>query len=239
MTGIDLTELVSGERLEAERQGVASRIGGRERGRRFRHRLVAAAAFVGVAGLVTAGALVLTPPAPPPPLSEEEKSARYHADRELEWARIVQWFPEAERPDVEFEAYIPLDDWPTVMVECLAEQGVDAQVGYDGEGVSTSGDFETGQIAMFVCNGRFPVDPSYFQPWSDDEVLYLYRYYTEVLAPCIQDLGIVPADAPSLEEYRQTLRDGGYWMPIPEMLPREDHVLIYQSCEVSPPGLRP
>ena len=39
------------------------------------------------------------------------------------------------------------------------------------------------EIARYVCDAKYPIDPSLTQPPTDAELEYLYGYFVDVLNP--------------------------------------------------------
>lgn len=185
-----------------------------------------------------------TLPPPPPQLSEQATSAAYAELLEQSWQRVESEFPDAVRPDVELVRFIDQAEWAEVIVACLVEQGVDAKVSNDGQGGYESqgvvGQEQSMAIAGYVCDAKYPVDPSLTQPLTDEELDYLYDYFVDVLNPCLERAGIDVIEPPSRQAFKDSLQSPDSWSPYLAVDPggQDEWTRLVRECPQSPPGLR-
>ena len=227
-------EKLRGRTLEAVRRADA-RV-------RRRHRAAAVVSTVVVAALLTAGGVALTAPPPPPPLTPEEEFASYEDRIEARWAELRDLYPGAVRPDVEFERFITQKEEGEVVGACLREQGIPAETDEHGWNVQVPiGEEREYDLAIFACEVRFPLSPSLFQPFTDDELRYTYAYFVDQLRPCLIGRGYDIPTPPSFEEFAERWWTEETWGPYQDVveLDAEAFDATVEACPPMPPDLRP
>lgn len=148
------------------------------------------------------------------------------------------------RPDVDLVRFIDPSEWAEVMVDCLVDQGVDAKVSNDGQGgfesQGVAGQEMSMEIARYVCDAKYPVDPSLTQPPTDAELDYLYDYFVDVLNPCLEREGIDVIEPPSRQAFKDSLQSPDSWSPYLAVgIPgQEEWTRLNRACPQSPPGFR-
>lgn len=212
-----------------------------DRRRTRRHRWVAGLSLMGVAALITGGAIVLTPPPGPPPLSRAESMALYRAGIEDEWMHLSAKYPDATRPDVDLVRFVGRDDYDAVTLDCLREQGVDAR--RDGYGVSTTvpkGAEMRYEVAWFACDVQYPLDPSVTQAYTDAELRYIYQYFVGPLSSCLIDRGYAVPDPPAFADFVDTWWTADSWSPYRDLAERnaEAFEATRAACPPMPTDLR-
>lgn len=136
------------------------------------------------------------------------------------WARVVARFPDASRPDVQFERQVSSEEWSEVRIQCLAEQGFIAEPS-EGGGVSgtvAEGQAEALAVARYVCDVRFPVDPRFTAPLTDSQLENLYSYFVGDLTECLEAEGYSIAPPPSLQVFLSTYYAPDSWSPYNEVI---------------------
>lgn len=185
-----------------------------------------------------------TLPPPPPQLSEQETSAAYAELLEQSWQGVESQFPDAVRPDVDLVRFIDPSEWAEVMVDCLVDQGVDAKVSNDGQGGFESqgvvGQEMSMEIARYVCDAKYPMDPTLTQPPTDAELDYLYDYFVDVLNPCLEREGIDVIEPPSRQVFKDSLQSPDSWSPYlaVDIRGQDEWTRLNRACPQSPPGFR-
>lgn len=149
-----------------------------------------------------------------PDYSAMELEAQTAADNQRALDDLLRDFPDAEVPDVERVRLVSLEEWPLAMAECLSAEGFGA-VAEDG-GLSASAPF--GQelpyaIAYYVCSVEYPIDPRVMVPLVEDQIRYLYDYYTQVMTPCLEAEGYEVPEPPSRQTFVSTYGQPGSWAP--------------------------
>jgi hypothetical protein len=211
---------------------------------RRRHRVAAVVSAATVVALLTAGGLALTAPPPPPPLPPEQEIEMHESWIEARWAELQALYPDATRPDAKFERFITKDEEGEVVAACLREQGIPAEVDEYGWNVNIPiGQEQEYDLAIFVCEVRFPLSPSLSQPFTEEELRYIYRYFVEQLRPCLQGRGYEIGEPPSFEQFRETwwTDDTPPWSPYRDLIEHDADAFeaTQEACPPTPPDLRP
>lgn len=149
-----------------------------------------------------------------PDYSAAEMEAQTAADNQRALDALLRDFPDAEVPDVDRVRLVSVEEWPVAIAECLSAKGFVAIA--EGGGLSTSAPF--GQelpyaIAYYVCSVEYPINPREMVPLVNDQIRYLYEYYTEVMTPCLDAEGYEVPEAPSLQTFVSTYGQPGSWAP--------------------------
>lgn len=151
---------------------------------------------------------------------------------------LLQQYPNAVLPHVKVVRFISWDDWSTVIPACLANSGwkggdltfMEAQNNVDQ---SERGAF---QVAVYVCEAQYPVDPRYSLPLNRDQQAYLYAYFVQVLKPCLEQFGYAPPGlAPTLAEFLDRY-DLDPWNPYGAVA-SGDWETMSRNCPAEPAGL--
>lgn len=123
-----------------------------------------------------------------------------------------------EPPIVDIVRIVPLNEWAQTIVDCMVEAGFPAVLTDDGEGVSYSGVApELAQqldLAQYVCDAKYPVDPANSIPLNDSQLQFLYWYFTGELTECLIDEGYEVERAPSYAVFSEGYNDpSSTWSP--------------------------
>ena len=96
------------------------------------------------------------------------------------------------------------------------------------------------EIARYVCDAKYPVDPSLTQPPTDAELDYLYNYFVDVLNPCLEREGIEVIEPPSRQAFKDSLLSPDSWSPYVDVDIRgqDEWTRLNRACPQSPPGFR-
>ncbi|MGX5681108.1 hypothetical protein [Schumannella luteola] len=136
------------------------------------------------------------------------------------WARVTARFPDATRPDVQFERHVTQDEWNEVRIQCLGEQGFIAEATEGGGlgGTIPDGQAEAFAIARYVCDVRFPMDPRFTTDLTETQLEHLYEYFADSLTGCLESEGFNIASPPSLEVFVSTYYSPESWSPYNEVI---------------------
>jgi len=167
---------------------------------------------------LTASVLLLagcaTPTPIPPGASDEEAEAAVAEQLSNYWSALG---PGQERdfPKVDRVAFTTQDSWASTQVTCLRAAGLTAREVSGGFAIDDNGPLTAaeGIDAQRTCLARYPVDPRTQGFLSDAQILYMYDYFTQRLAPCLETLGYPVAGAPDRDLYVHALRSGVLWIP--------------------------
>jgi hypothetical protein len=171
-------------------------------------------AIAGCTAAPTQGGAPTSPPAAQSPAGDPATAPSLQEQLEYQWSKVVARFPEAVRPDVQLVRYIDQNEWASIQAECMNAEGFpDVFATRDGglsSGEIPSGQEEAYQVAEYVCFAKYPLDPKYLTPWTDERLGRVYDYYANELIPCLEKEGYDPPEPPS----RVTFIDGyDGWSP--------------------------
>jgi hypothetical protein len=168
----------------------------------------------------------------------DESNAEY-GDRLLQEGQL-----DSLPDDVDFVRYITTGEYGETYAGCLREQGFDATVTPDGEGlrVGTVPADQSAALAAarYRCRVMYPVHPVFHQPLTDDQLATIYHHQVEFTADCLRREGYDIPTAPSLETFMAQRRGeagGDIWHPYSGVQPRseDEWQRINQECPQSPP----
>lgn len=132
------------------------------------------------------------------------------------WDVFHEQYPEVERPEVELVRVIPQAEYSVTMDECLDGEGYpEVEVTANGGLARESSADEQGyQFATYVCSARYPIDPLFYAPLTDEKVGLVYDYFVGVLQPCLAAEGQPSAPAPlSREDFVFAWEGVPLWSP--------------------------
>jgi hypothetical protein len=210
-------------------------------------RPVGYALALGAVALVLAGctASTLGPPPPAPTMTEAERIESYESGLDSSWETVTFSNPDAVRPDVEFVRFIDQDEWAQVIVDCLTAEGMDAKVSTDGQGgfesSAPSGQASAMDMARYVCDAKYPIDPALHLPPTEAELAYLYDYFALVLTPCLKAEGYEVIEPPSRQVFLDTYGTKDMWSPyrwVSNDGGQDEWERINRACPQGPPGFR-
>lgn len=185
-----------------------------------------------------AGCAAVTP-APPGPTSYEIEA--FTSDvLDVEWADASRGAG-LERPVVERERFITVEEWGDTRAACMAESGYDYtytdEIGLSGGGVIA--DRGAHAIAWYTCGARFPIDPEDLGLLSTAQVEYVYSYFERWLIPCLQRNGYDVGTLPERSFFVQSKRI--LWNPYSsiDLTGGPDQTrLLFEACPQLPEGIR-
>ena len=187
-----------------------------------------------VAGALLLAGCASTVPVPPEPTGEE-LDALIARELDLQW-QYVGLTPDAPRPAVERIRIVPMGEAEQVHRECMVEAG------YGGfrvvEASIFGGASNLERLAIYTCSAQYPVMPANYGLFGEAELGYLYDYYRDVTAPCLEAAGVAVAGPPTREEY---LASGSFSLGLwtPHVGAEEAGGALPHACPSVPPGFRP
>lgn len=199
---------------------------------------LAATQLPGVAPSIGVGPEPTQEPSPPPSVDAARGQLLPPPDAAAVRELAERYMLDDPPHDVEFERYISPEEYAGVMVPCLTEQGIPATALPDGGvgfGDLPEEEWVLQREAMYRCNVRFPIDPMFDEPLSEDQLRRLYAYLVEHLTPCLEDEGYATTPPPPVEEFIASYSGGRPWSPWPVNDPRlQDEAEWYRLNEVCP-----
>jgi hypothetical protein len=157
----------------------------------------------------SSGAASNATPAPAPTLD-----AATQTQLDYEWERVVTENPNAVRPEIEIVRFLEQDEWSAVTAKCMQDEGwsdtkaMSDGVEYGGIPESQVGAF---YLSQYTCSAKYPLDPKYNVPLTDERLGALYDYFADELQPCLEAEGYETPPAPSRETFIESYAETGGW----------------------------
>lgn len=142
--------------------------------------------------------------------SPEDTNARLAFDQGVKLDALLTQYPQAVVPDSKLVRTVTLEEWPTTMAQCLTDQGFPSTV-VDGGVSSTNivGQEEAKEVARYVCNVEYPLDPKFNRPLTAKQLDQLYDYYAGELTSCLEANGQEIAAPPSRQLFGEAFNTAG------------------------------
>jgi hypothetical protein len=145
-------------------------------------------------------------PAPPAlaPLSSSERTQLYEQQVQSARDMLLAAHPSASVPDVALIRYVLPSEWAVLISQCMTDAGFDASLRPDGGVDYVQVPEVQGQAqatAHYVCSVQYPLDPIYARPLNQEQLDYLYWYFTKELTPCLEREGHSISTAPSFSTF--------------------------------------
>lgn len=140
--------------------------------------------------------------------------------QDVMWSSIMGGYPDAERPDIEVVRVITNDDFAVIYTDCMSEEGFTVEVFED---TSFSADIPPDQqeafdMAMYVCEAKYPRPMLLTQPDDEHTGRVLYSYYEDELIPCLEGLGFTIDPLPSEQTFLENLHGGQRYDPYASLI---------------------
>lgn len=135
--------------------------------------------------------------------------------QDFSWRSIMGGHPDAVRPDVDVVRVIGNEDFPTIYTDCMLAEGFAVTVNADTsfEATVPPEQQESFDMAMYVCEAKYPRPSILTRTDNDDAGRLLYAYYHDELLSCLRDLGLTPDPLPSEQTFLQTLNSAERYDP--------------------------
>lgn len=201
------------------------------------------------AALSLAALMLLTGCAAPEstPATDPALEQRMRAIADQAWDDLLAKHRDAQRPEYRVERMITMDEWGSVIAGCMNDLGF-TSVTDSGDGGILSGDMNPGQsepydIALYDCQARYPLDPKYSDPLTEEMIAKIYDHYVDELTPCVEGLGYDVPTAPSRQRFMETYATNP-WNPLGDIITEiaasengNDIQLLLEACPELPPDL--
>jgi hypothetical protein len=153
-------------------------------------------------------------PTPPPPATDAQIEEEISRQLDASWDALG--LPSIiPKPAVTTVELTTRAQWPYRQVNCVIAQGLPAH--------ETSGNFTLdldtthtraeSLVIQWTCKRQFPVDPRTDGYLTEAQALYLYDYFVDRLAPCLELQGLDVPPAPARDSYVGAIRTGIAWNP--------------------------
>lgn len=164
-------------------------------------------------------------------------STREAADQDYRPDPRTEGVVVAELPDVGPPVSVDPDERYSFVVNCLADQGFGAKEVYQGMLIDTV-PVEQGPVlnaASEACLAKYPLPDDYEDPKTPAQLRVVYRYFRDVLTPCLAAEGVPVGTAPSEGSFVDAGEDYyRVYNPYDWVVPRENAPALYEICPPSP-----
>ncbi len=175
------------------------------------------------ATLVTLAATVLTlagcvAAAPPPAgITPAQRAEATKQDLALRWSTLTDGNPEFPAPKVVIVRYTNYLDEAQTIAACLRRSGYPKAVATaSGDVIDTTltpPESFPYNVAKYVCEAKYPVDPLELGYLSDAQEEYLYSYWQNETIPCLRGQGVTVAALPPIAQFGEGYEDVGTMNP--------------------------
>lgn len=126
---------------------------------------------------------------------------------------------------------------------CLTDAGFTASAGGD-RGVDLDvpeAQVEAFQLAYYVCESQYTLDPVYLQEWTTDQLDLIFDYWTQFYLPCLQahavavDLSAVPSKAAWVAAFHTSERLDWWPDDALQATPSSIGTPAREACSMYPP----
>ncbi|MEC5186218.1 hypothetical protein RCH12_003702 [Cryobacterium sp. MP_3.1] len=140
--------------------------------------------------------------------------------QDFSWRSIMGSHPDAVRPDVDVVRVIGNEDFPTIYTDCMLEEGFTVKVNADTsfEATVPPEQQEAFDMAMYVCEAKYPRPAILTRTDDEDAGRLLYAYYRDDLLSCLADLGLTSDPLPSEQTFLQTLNSAERYDPYSSLI---------------------
>ena len=207
-------------------------------------RTIAVASIVTIAaslsGCTAGDAAPPRPTVAPLPAAEVERAVAEKQD--ADWGLLAVKYPNAVRPEVDVIRTVNPAESTSAIADCMVSVGF-PETKATPDGGLDYGSFPTEQkqthdIALFVCESQYPMDPRFDTATSEAQYEFLYHYYAHDLSECLESHGIDVPEAPTYETFRDTIDSREAWNPYLSFEPTGDTqwLAVNKDCPETPPG---
>ncbi|MGA7149598.1 MAG: hypothetical protein WBX17_14055, partial [Microbacterium sp.] len=120
------------------------------------------------------------PIAPTVPAISSREADRLAAEELAAYGEHLEGiFPSIELPDVARERFISPQEYAVVFAACMTGEGFEATANKENTvdyGPIPDAQIEAQSVALYTCMARYPTDPQFLRPMSDEQLAYIYEY---------------------------------------------------------------
>jgi hypothetical protein len=183
------------------------------------------------------------PPKPTvPPLPAAEVESALAEKQDADWAQLAAKYPNAVRPEIDVIRTVNSAESTSAIADCMVSVGFpETKASPDGGldyGIFPTEQTQTHDIALFVCESQYPMDPRFDTAPTEAQYEYLYHYFAHDLTECLESHGIDVPEAPTYETFRDTINSREAWSPYISYEPTGDTqwLAVNTDCPQMPPG---
>jgi outer membrane murein-binding lipoprotein Lpp len=172
--------------------------------------LCALLASFGLAGCATSARI-------PQGITHAQRVAATNADLAMRWEQVEPGNPTYPRPVVPIVQYTNYLDAGPLQTACMHEAGYPHVVWTLGGGLVDTDvrpvDRFPVEVAIYVCEAKYPQDPLELGYLSDAQEEYLYSYWGQETVPCLRAHGAIVQNLPPVGEFGEGYENVGALNP--------------------------
>ena len=165
--------------------------------------------------LAVAGCAAATPD--PASITAAQRKAATQADLDLRWGNVQPGDPTYPRPKVAIVKYGNYLTEGPLLASCMRAAGYPHTKWSLGGGLIDTDlkpvDRFPVEVAIYVCEAKYPEDPLELGYLSDAQEQYLYTYWADETVPCLRAHGATVKDLPPVGEFGEGYEDVGALNP--------------------------
>jgi hypothetical protein len=153
----------------------------------------------------------------PASITAAQRKAATDADLAMRWDLVSPGNPSYPRPTVPIIKYVNYLDEGQVLTECMHRSGY-PHVAWSFKGGIVDTDVKPVdrfpvEVAIYVCEARYPSDPLELGYLSDAQEEYLYSYWSNETVPCLRSHGAIVNNLPPVGQFGEGYEDVGALNP--------------------------
>jgi hypothetical protein len=174
-----------------------------------------------IAALLVLSCLLLAGCAATPPdpasITAAQRKAATDADLAMRWDLVSPGNPTYARPKVKIVEYVNYLDEGRVLASCMHHSGY-PHVAWTLAGGIVDTDVKPidrfpVEVAIYICEAKYPDDPLELGYLSDAQEEYLYTYWGNETVPCLRSHGAIVSDLPPVGQFGEGYEDVGALNP--------------------------
>ena len=172
------------------------------------------------------------------PLTPEQEVQALAADADLRWETVTHFFPDEPRPNATVISIADDGDYVEAILPCFASRDVPVTPTFGNRGYGNDNTDREDVVNQYLCEVEYPARPR--PPLTPTQLGYLYDYFVQFKAPCLQGLGyelMPPTNAPSKDVFVTDWPRQG-WNPSPVTGLDAEAAAVELACPSYPDGLR-
>lgn len=173
------------------------------------------AAVLAALCLLLAGCTAAAPD--PASITAAQRKAATDADLAMRWDQVSPGNPTYPRPHVKIVKYVNYLDEGQVLAACMRKAGY-PHVAWTLMGGIVDTDVKPVdrfpvEVAIYICEAKYPDDPLELGYLSDAQEEYLYTYWSNDTVPCLRSHGAILGNLPPVGQFGEGYEDVGALNP--------------------------
>jgi hypothetical protein len=153
----------------------------------------------------------------PTSITAAQRKAATDADLSDRWQLVSPGDPTFPRPKVKIVEYVNYLDEGRLLAKCMHASGY-PNVAWTLQGGIVDTDVKPVdrfpvEVAIYICEAKYPDDPLELGYLSDAQEEYLYTYWGYQTVPCLRSHGAIVSDLPPVGQFGEGYEDVGALNP--------------------------